>query len=259
MSRTTAWLSLDKIEGGGIITANITFLRRKNMTDMKKKCNRKIRLASLMLAVIMVLTVIAPAPTVEAASKPSVAKSYTCTVQPSGAEGFWMDCYNIKVKNFPKGATIKSIKSSNKKVVSYYFVQGSNVWFCPNKAGKTVISFKVVNKGKSTTLKTKVTVKKYQRPCSSFKVGSKEYASKFKKEAFYYGKKPLGKKKISVKAAKGWTVSSISVSYGDNTAKKIRNKSYITFSANSGLDTQILVKFKNKKTKAYQMVLCQLH
>lgn len=229
------------------------------MKDMKKKCNRKIRLASLMLAVVMVLTVIAPAPTVEAASKPSVAKSYTCTVQPSGAWAFWMDCYNIKVKNFPKGATIKSIKSSNKKVVQYYGAERNNIWFYPRKAGKTVISFKVVNKGKTTTLKTKVTVKKYQKPCTSFKVGSKEYASKFKKEAFYYGKKPIGRKKISVKAAKGWTVSGISVSYGDNTTKKIRNKSYITFSADSGVDTEIWVEFKNKKTKAYQTVLCQLH
>ena len=33
MSRATAWLSLDKIEGGGIITANITFLRRKRVKN----------------------------------------------------------------------------------------------------------------------------------------------------------------------------------------------------------------------------------
>lgn len=220
---------------------------------MQEKCNKRIRAVSIMLAAIMLLSVLAPAPEVWAAGRPGVPKSlnrrlYAKEVLSSAPT---MNLDYIQVKNFPKGAKIKNQKSSNKKVLRISSVTGNSVYYEVLKAGKAVISFDVVYKGKTTPLKTKVTVRKYERPCSSFKVGNKEYASKVKKwPGFVYKYKgKSAKQRVSVKAAKGWKLSSIEY-YNGKKVKKIKNKSYIKCGKNVGV-TAI---FQNKKTKEKQYI-----
>ena len=75
--------------------------------SMQKKCNKKIRLVSIMLAVVMVLSVLVPAPAVEAAGKPSAPKSLNCRVCFVGNMAI-TNYATIQVKNFPKGAKIKN-------------------------------------------------------------------------------------------------------------------------------------------------------
>lgn len=79
----------------------------------------------------------------------------------------------------------------------------------PKSPGKTTISFRV-KYGKSTKkLNFKATVKKYVNSCASFKVGSKDYASKFKKGMFTTVSNPQKSQRISVKAKKGWKLQNI--------------------------------------------------
>lgn len=220
---------------------------------MQKKCNKKIRLVSIMLAVVMVLSVLVPAPAVEAAGKPSAPKSLNCRVCFVGNMAI-TNYATIQVKNFPKGAKIKNQKSSNKKVLAVTNARDNYVGLELLKAGKTVVSFDVVYKGKITSLKTRVTVRKYEWPCSSFKVGNREYASKVKKSSFFhqgYKGKKRTKEKVSIKAAKGWKLINIRYYDSKGKEKKIKNKSYVKY--HNG-DVYMIAYFQNKKTKEIQTV-----
>lgn len=243
---------LDKIQGGGYYCNKSRFITGGQ--SMQKKCNKKIRLVSIMLAAVMVLSVLVPAPAVEAAGKPSAPKSLNCRVCLDGNMAI-TNYASIKVKNFPKGAKIKNRKSSNKKVLTISEAGKKNyVGLELLKAGKAVVSFDVVYKGKTTSLKTSVTVRKYARPCSSFKVGNKEYASKIKKSSFFhqgYKGKKRTKEKVSIKAAKGWKLNYITYIGPDGKEKKVKNKNYVKYDDGS---VYMIAYFQNKKTKEIQTV-----
>lgn len=217
------------------------------------KSNRKVRMISLMLAAAMIISVFSPAATVKAADAPSVYGKQTSVMeQKSKVDWIW-------IEYFPEGAQVTNIKSSNTKVLtaSWKASDGDSVQLKLKKPGKAVVSFDVVYNGQTTSLRSTVTVRKYQRPCATFKVGNKNYASKFKKNSYYFtSHKKTPKNKITVKAAKGWKLDSIWYSKLDGTTdKRIKNNSRVRFSAKKGQEVAIYATFRNKKTKEYQSVM----
>lgn len=220
---------------------------------MKKECGRKKRIVSIVMAVALVISVFAPAATVKAAGTPSVYSKQTSVLeQKSKTDWIW-------IENFPAGAQVTNLKSSNTKVLkaSWNSNDGELVMLRLRKAGKAVVSFNVVYNGQTTSLKSTITVKKYQRPCATFKVGSKNYSSKFKKNSYYMtSHKNTPKNKVTVKAAKGWRLDGIWYSKLDGTDdKRIKNNSRVRFSAKKGQEVMIYAGFINKKTKEYQTVI----
>ena len=97
---------------------------------------------------------------------------------------------------------ITKVKSSNKKVVAVTQSGEFKAMFQMQfkKAGKAKVTFKY--KGKSYTMN--VVVAKYTNPVKTYKIGSKNYASKFKKSPFYFAGGKVLKGKVTVKAATGW-------------------------------------------------------
>ena len=122
------------------------------------------------------------------------------------------------------------------------------------KAGTAKLTISVLESGKKKTYKMTVTVKKYSSPVKKYRIGSKNYAKKFKKwiqsQNTVFPKK---KAKVSISAAKGWKLKSIIV-YGskkgqeDYVHKVIKNNSSFDFNKFSETD-MITALFINKKTK----------
>ena len=94
----------------------------------------------------------------------------------------------IRTKKIPSYAKQVKAVSANKKIAtvsvqknkygkSYYYA----FEIAAHQAGTTKIKLTANVKGKQATDYTNVKVVKYQNPVSSFKIGSKEYASKFSK------------------------------------------------------------------------------
>lgn len=221
---------------------------------MKKNRNKKIRGIAVMIAFAIIVQVFAPALAVKAADAPYVFDNLTGVIEPQDKEKEnW-----IPIENFPKNGKVKNLKSSNTKVVKASWNKKEPTWIVLTykKAGKATVSFDVVYGKKTTSLKFKVTVKKYQRPCTAFKIGKKNYAAKLKGKSFYdttYKGSP--KYKISVKASKGWKLDSI-YCYNSKTQKdkRIKNNTTIKLSGPKGTYTTVYAVFENKKTKDWQTV-----
>lgn len=211
------------------------------------------RIVSILTALALVVSVFTPAATVKAAGTPSVFSNQTAVIEQKSKEDIiWID-------NFPAGGQVTNLKSSNTKVltVSWTAKEADIITLKLKKTGKAVVSFDVVGNGQTTSLKTTVTVKKYQRPCATFKVGNKNYASKFKKNSGYLtSHKGTPRRKITVKAAKGWRLYGIWYSKDDGLDDKmIRNKKSVKFSVKKKKSVYIYATFQNKKTKEYQSVV----
>lgn len=211
------------------------------------------RIVSILTALALVVSVFTPAATVKAAGTPSVYGKETAVIEQKSKEAW------LFIENFPAGAQVTNLKSSKTSVlrVSWNASDPEFIALKLRKPGKAVVSFNVVYNGQTTSLKSTVTVKKYKRPCTTFKVGNKNYASKFKKNSLYYtSHKKTPKQKVTVKAAKGWKLAGIWYMNGDGTGeKRIRNKSSVRLSAKKGQEAVIYAGFINKKTKEYQTVM----
>lgn len=203
----------------------------------------------------MAIAVSAPAPAVHAAGKNKIKtpKSMVCSVKKKAVMDW--DLYTSINITAPKGAKINSVKSSNKKVVEYVQAfeakKGYDIQLHQRKAGKAKISIKVTYKGKTTSLTTNVTVKKYQRPCSQFKIGNKNYASKFNNTIAR--DMPISKsmkgRKVSIKAAKGWKLCNISeADYVSGKVRSIKNNQKLKWGANGC----IMATFKKNGSNQYE-------
>ena len=116
------------------------------------------------------------------------------------------------------------------------------------KAGTATVSYK----WKGTTHTVKFKVYAYANPLKSFKVGSKQFVSKFKKSAVgYYG--PYYGGKVVVSSAKNWTIKKI-LTLGEAGTKTIKNKTKIK----KGKVDFVIVTLKNKKTQVVQKVSLNL-
>lgn len=219
---------------------------------MKREQSMKKRIVSAAFAAVLLLSVFTPVLPVQAAAKPYVEKKQTSIME----QNKWGCIY---IENFPEGAKVTNVKSSNKKVLtaSWHADNATIVELKLKKAGKANVSFNLVNKGKTTKFKTAVTVKKWQNPCASFKAGNTNYVSKFKKQSWYtVSHKGTPKRKVSVKAAKGWKLCQVYYQKGDGKYwTKMKNNSSVKFSVKKKDYMYITAEFQNEKTKEYRTVI----
>ncbi|MBQ6440343.1 MAG: hypothetical protein IJJ06_09515 [Mogibacterium sp.] len=127
------------------------------------------------------------------------------------------DVYSFENKNGPTQATVTSVETSDKSVLSVkkeevHFTDHTEKGFLlhAKKAGKAKITVKYKKpSGKTGTLKKTIRVKKYPNEIKSLKVNGKTV--KVSKNKFYYAKE-TSKKNVTVKMAlnDGWKISDVS-------------------------------------------------
>lgn len=150
-------------------------------------------------------------------AKQKIAKSSVKTSNSSvvALESLNHSIYNSQSESFIKG--MKGYKNSGKS---------ANISFNARKSGTAKISFKVGNKTYASTVK----VLPYSNPLSSLTVtglkGNKStnFATGMKKQAYVSGAKVVKATKgakITCKAAKGWAVSGVSVSFNNENESRL--------------------------------------
>lgn len=213
--------------------------------------NKKISKA--LLAIVLCLATILAVPNVDVeAAAPKIKGGKTIS---AGSE------YTLKIQ-LPKKLKRKQVKmskskSSNEAIMSIpygnydsktgvYTVSGSAF-----KSGKAKISFNLKVKNKTYKYSRTITVKKYANPFKSFKLGKKDFASKFKK-ATYAPYILKGSKTVKIVPKKNWKLVSI-IGLTEPGAKPaiIKNGDKIV----SDYYWHICVTMKNKKTGVTQEVI----
>lgn len=172
------------------------------------------------------------------------------TVAPTG-DGIGRFEY-ITFDEVEDGATIKNLKSSNKKVATVS--KGTDAIFIDygSKTGSTTISCTV----NGVKLK-KVFRVKYVSPVKSFKVAGKTITSKFRKKNILRTGQTTVNKKATIVAKNGWTITEIlnvknfkRRTYTYKTGKKSVSLKIKTVAPSDGLR----VTFKNTKTGVEQEI-----
>ena len=175
------------------------------------------RVASMLIAVItIVVTLVIPQQTVtvKAAYSPYFISEKRIAVYEKGGNEYtnWV---TLSITYCNKKSEIKNLKSSNKKV-KVKAEDGYVVATYPNKTLSTTITCTV----KKKKLSTKLIVKKYQNPVKTFKIGSKNKASLFKENSYYYDGKTCKNQKFTVAANSGWKIMSVNIYTGNKTISK---------------------------------------
>ncbi len=168
--------------------------------------------------------------------------------------------YSLDIMGVTKKSKITGLKSSKGNVAAvaiskspfYKYVQ---LVVEPLNPGKTNISFKVKYGNKTKKLSLKVTVKKYENACASFKIGSKNYASKFGKGMFVTAKNPKKSQKISITAKKGWKLMGIRLNTKNGKITTIKNKTTVKMKKYM----QIYADFYNSKKKVSSSLVLNLY
>ena len=214
--------------------------------------NTKKRAVKFLLAVFALISAFGAAMTVNAATPKLSAKSVTC-YERGYAE---ITLKGVKTKDWEKGKVSIDVNNKKWQVADVYVMYGKKkssdcvVHVYGTKKGKTTATITVKygkNLKKQKKLKLTVKVLKFKNPVSSFKFDGKSCMSEIKQYSYAWAGSDLsGKKKISVKPAKGWKIVEITAwPYDYSKTKKIKN--------NSKIDTskycQINVTLQNTKTK----------
>ena len=152
--------------------------------------------------------------------------------------------FNINLEGVSKTSDVTKLKSSKKSVATvtkFEYMGTAYVSIHPKKAGTTIVTFNVKYKNKTIKAKTTVVIKKYVNPLKTLKIGSKNYASKFKKTRFVSLKKAL-KGKLSIILKSGYQISSISTYNSKNGSgyKTLKNNKTIKIPKNYVLCLEIL-------------------
>ena len=141
------------------------------------------------------------------------------------------------------------------------YTGGYDINLYAHASGKAKLAVKVTKGGKVKTYKATIKVVDYKNPVKSLKIGSKNYAGKFKKYKLIKGIKfPSKKGKLTVTPAKNWKVKEIEVigttkdGSKDITVKKVKKYDLSKFTTLSG----VFVTLTNKKTKAVEQVRLQI-
>lgn len=152
----------------------------------------------------------------------------------------------------PKPSSIQSLASSDSSIARPYINKDGDirVYFF-KKAGTADITFQIG----SQKLKSTITVKNYSNPLRSFKVGKKNFTSRFRSatEYNYFHSSVLKNQTVSAKAAKGWKITSMKMQYGSG-SYEINSCSKSSFSKKVTFDGDldyITFTMRNTKTKAY--------
>lgn len=150
------------------------------------------------------------------------------------------------IRNMPKNGKITKVTSKNSKVatagVALYAKNG--VQLTVKKPGNTTFEVTVKAGKKTYKLKASLTVCSYTSPVSSVKIGSKQYASAFKKNnRVSIAYKKNGKYRLSVTPKKDWKLLS-SGYYEGFTSKAVSNNGTFTVKKKNGC---LLLTFYNSK------------
>lgn len=172
------------------------------------------RVLAAFLALTMVFTLLAvPATSMKDVSAATSKKVYfypsngVVTYKPGDQYSSYYTI--ISIIGCSKKSEIKKLKSTNKDI-RVEAKDGYVKAYFGKKAATTTISCTA----KGVKIKTKLTVKKYTNPVKTFKIGSKNYASKYAKNDDYRLNKKVSKKQLSIKANAGWKIRSVYVVNG---------------------------------------------
>ena len=201
--------------------------------------------AALMVGVVIALlgafalSLAAPAPAQAATIKPN--KSETVKVSHTSLKYYLVPTNQLYINGKKK---FKNVKNSNTKVAKVEVTQdGKALNITTKKPGKTKITYKYGGK----TYKKKLVVVKYANPVKSFKIGKKNYVSKFKKYGWFACSHDVSGL-VSVKAKRGWTLKKIVITnIDDYSTKKVANNKY---TMTGGYNISAFL--KNKKTGLVQ-------
>lgn len=225
---------------------------------MKKAMKKTV---STLLAFAILLTGILFAPqagtTAEAAASyylPSSYRNMTFFCVPDDLPATYVTLKVYKKGTFqkPKASYIKNIGSSDRSVARPYIDKAGDirVYFF-KKTGTATISFQIGRQ----TLKSKITIKEYTSPLSKFKIGGRNFASRFASstECNFLHENTLDSQNVSIKAAKGWRISSMKMKYGSGTfeigsCKKTTFSKKVTFDGDADY---ISLTMYHAKSKAY--------
>ncbi len=214
-----------------------------------KKLTKRILTFALACAMLFTTELFVPQNTteVQAASTPRFTdKSYVVTYQPG--EYFTRYYTLLSIVGCNRATEIKNVKSSNTSVCRLQVKQGYLRAFY-YKTGTATITCKV--KGKK--ISTKLIVKKYASPVKSFKIGRKEFASKFKATANheYFHTDKIKKQKLNIVMNKNWVMTGIYTSLNGTSKSNYRLGAKTKYSAkisSSGAYDHIRINCTNKKT-----------
>lgn len=140
---------------------------------------------------------------------------------------------------------LSGVKTSDKTIVRILHKDTNTAVFELRKPGKATITYKFNGK----TYTHKLVVRKYANPVKTFKIGTKNYATKFKKYSSAQITAKLAGKKVKVTPAAGWKLKYILVA-NDKGEKHVKNG--YTFKKGDEMVDAIL---KNTKTGVEQAVL----
>jgi hypothetical protein len=228
---------------------------------------------ALVLCIALAAAALIPTETVKADSILTVSYAKTMVVSTGGSGEYYCEMSG-SVKNIKK----VKVTSSNKKIIYIGAMNGDSTGFVFTalKAGSANLTIKAtLTSGKTKTYKAKVKAVKYSNPVKSLKIGSKELASKLKKDMYASYKNKAESEKVSVKLKSGWTLKSIEHTYykvvekeassGDSSdldetieekTVKVKNGGKITYSDNEG---SLIIKVYNKKTKLTETLVVYIN
>ena len=156
----------------------------------------------------------------------------------------------IKITNV---ATSNKSVINPKAVVKYYYMK-----YTSKKYGTATVTYTMsyTNEDGDAVIENVTEnhrVAKYVRPVKSFKIGSTNYAAKFKSTPHVNAKSAL-KGKVSVKPAAGWTIKKIrkvnsKITSGEFIPQKklSNNKSKVNIGKNAGSTIEVICYHKTKK------------
>ena len=119
--------------------------------------------------------------------------------------------------------------SSSKKSVAAVKGKSSKAYILVKKAGSTDLKLKAKKKGadKYSTYKASVTVYEYTNPFKTYRIGKKSFKKRYD-SSLLYGTSGVLKGKVTIKAAEGWKLVSISkMGPDDDDFIKIKNGSSV--------------------------------
>lgn len=223
------------------------YLRRLKMSKKIKK------LLVVLMACVLVIPVL-PVTEVKADYMPTLNKNMTLVYYQK--EKWLNDTYvalPLNVKDTDK-VTLSKVKLSNSKVLKVKVEKFGDAHhylvLTTKKAGTSEISLDAKVNGKTHKIKCVVKVIKYKNPLKSLKIGSKNYASKFKNsESPTWSSSGTDKikGKLNIVPNKGWKISKIVVrNTSTGKGKVIKNKTNIDMSK-AGVDV-LEITVKNSKT-----------
>ena len=156
--------------------------------------------------------------------------------------------YGLAIHNFTEKNAIKNLKSSDPSVVKAAWTKDYEnflYFFCLKPGTSTISGVFYENSKKVSKFKIKVTVYQYEAPVKTFKLGSKNYASKFKDNDHVYLKiKKTETFKVSIKPNKGWKLEDIEF-YDGEKRTSIKNNSKVTCKNSK---SYVNASFRNEKT-----------